>query len=195
LRARPALGVSVGEQQSHHCDTEQNKTDRAHGSSPSSVFSCGQGNPLNSRRCISTTARNTLGAPARINDHTPEGGSAQPWVDPHGPPLGDLQLVGDAPHRAEICLLRPCSAAKQLLTQRCLHVSAAPIGDRRLDLGAGDATRIGLYLGKRISRTCRRRRPCAKEPACNQASPDRASRLLSRWPVASSKVRTIAAQA
>src|SRR5262249_10587142 len=33
LRARPALGVSVGEQQSHYCDTEQNKTDRAHGSS------------------------------------------------------------------------------------------------------------------------------------------------------------------
>src|SRR5437588_1473273 len=33
LRARPAvLGVSVGEQQSHYCDTE-NKTDRAHGSS------------------------------------------------------------------------------------------------------------------------------------------------------------------
>src|SRR5262249_8490632 len=32
LRARPALGVSVGEQQSHYCDTEQNKTDRAHGS-------------------------------------------------------------------------------------------------------------------------------------------------------------------
>jgi hypothetical protein len=31
LRARPApLGVSVGEQQSHDCDTEQNKTDRAH---------------------------------------------------------------------------------------------------------------------------------------------------------------------
>src|SRR6516225_872207 len=29
LRARPALGVSVGEQQSHYCDTEQNKTDRA----------------------------------------------------------------------------------------------------------------------------------------------------------------------
>src|SRR5262249_46206337 len=28
LRARPALGVSVGEQQSHYCDTEQNKTDR-----------------------------------------------------------------------------------------------------------------------------------------------------------------------
>src|SRR5262249_57819616 len=27
LRARPALGVSIGEQQSHHCDTEQNKTD------------------------------------------------------------------------------------------------------------------------------------------------------------------------
>jgi hypothetical protein len=37
LRARPALGVSVGEQQSHYCDTEQNKTDRAHGSQ--SVFS------------------------------------------------------------------------------------------------------------------------------------------------------------
>jgi hypothetical protein len=38
LRARPALGVSVGEQQSHYCDTEQNKTDRAHGSSPSPSF-------------------------------------------------------------------------------------------------------------------------------------------------------------
>jgi len=37
LRARPALGVSVGEQQSHYCDTEQDKTDRAHGSQ--SVFS------------------------------------------------------------------------------------------------------------------------------------------------------------
>src|SRR5262249_36448416 len=42
LRARPALGVSVGEQQSHYCDTEQNKTDRAHGSFSQSVFSCGQ---------------------------------------------------------------------------------------------------------------------------------------------------------
>src|SRR5262249_50746990 len=38
LRARPALGVSVGEQQSHYCDAEQNKTDRAHGSSPSPSF-------------------------------------------------------------------------------------------------------------------------------------------------------------
>src|SRR5206468_12572159 len=38
LRARPALGVSVGEQQSHYCHTEQNKTDRAHGSSPSPSF-------------------------------------------------------------------------------------------------------------------------------------------------------------
>src|SRR5215813_13767487 len=38
LRARPALGVSVGEQQSHYCDTEQNKTDHAHGSSPSPSF-------------------------------------------------------------------------------------------------------------------------------------------------------------
>src|SRR5262249_9485845 len=28
--APSALGVSVGEQQSHYCDTEQNKTDRAH---------------------------------------------------------------------------------------------------------------------------------------------------------------------
>src|SRR5262249_32719485 len=28
--ARPALGVSVGEQQSHYCDTEQNKTNRPH---------------------------------------------------------------------------------------------------------------------------------------------------------------------
>jgi len=38
LRARPALGVSVGVQQSHYCDTEQNKTDRARGSSPSPSF-------------------------------------------------------------------------------------------------------------------------------------------------------------
>jgi hypothetical protein len=38
LRARPALGVGVGEQQSHYCDTEQNKTDRAHGSSPGPSF-------------------------------------------------------------------------------------------------------------------------------------------------------------
>jgi hypothetical protein len=38
LRARPALRVSVGEQQSHYCDTEQNKTDCAHGSSPSPSF-------------------------------------------------------------------------------------------------------------------------------------------------------------
>ena len=33
-----ALGVSVGEQQSHYCATEQNKTDRAHGSSPSRML-------------------------------------------------------------------------------------------------------------------------------------------------------------
>jgi hypothetical protein len=38
LRARPALGVSVAEQQSHYCDTEQNKTDRAHDPSPSPSF-------------------------------------------------------------------------------------------------------------------------------------------------------------
>src|SRR5262249_47223769 len=34
LRARPALGVSVGEHQSHYCDTEQNKTDRPHDCPP-----------------------------------------------------------------------------------------------------------------------------------------------------------------
>src|SRR5262249_23045841 len=38
LHARPALGVSVGEQQSRYCDAEQNKTDRAHGSSPGPSF-------------------------------------------------------------------------------------------------------------------------------------------------------------
>src|SRR6266446_2338896 len=39
LRARPAaLGVSVGEQQSHYCDTEQNKTDRAHAVLPVHLF-------------------------------------------------------------------------------------------------------------------------------------------------------------
>jgi hypothetical protein len=64
LRARPALGVSVGEQQSHYCDTEQNKTDRAHGSSPSPSFRAANAKgeaaaqpskPMNSRRCISMT--------------------------------------------------------------------------------------------------------------------------------------------
>ena len=39
LCARPALGVNVGKQQSHYCDTEQNKTDCAHGSSPSPSLS------------------------------------------------------------------------------------------------------------------------------------------------------------
>src|SRR5258708_39205573 len=38
LHARPALGISVGEQQSHYCNTEQNKNDAAHGSSPSPSF-------------------------------------------------------------------------------------------------------------------------------------------------------------
>src|SRR5262245_4322526 len=49
LRARPALGVSVGEQQSHYCDTEQNKTDRAHAGLPVRVSSGGlrrRGAPL-----------------------------------------------------------------------------------------------------------------------------------------------------
>jgi len=61
LRARPALGVSVGEQQSHYCDAKQNKTDRAHGSSPSPSFRAANAKgeaaskPMNARRCISTT--------------------------------------------------------------------------------------------------------------------------------------------
>jgi hypothetical protein len=46
LRARPALGVSVGEQQSHYYDAEQNKTDRAHGSSPSPSFSSDAVRPI-----------------------------------------------------------------------------------------------------------------------------------------------------
>jgi hypothetical protein len=62
LRARPALGVSVGEQQSHYCDTEKNKTDRAHGSSPTPSFGAANAKgeaasppskPMNSRRRIS----------------------------------------------------------------------------------------------------------------------------------------------
>src|SRR5262245_52955648 len=36
LHARPAFGVSVGEQQSHYSNTEQNKTDRAHDGRPRS---------------------------------------------------------------------------------------------------------------------------------------------------------------
>src|SRR5262249_34952958 len=64
LRARPALGVSVGEQQSHYCDTEKNKTDRAHGSSPTPSFGAANAKgeaasppskPMNSRRCTSMT--------------------------------------------------------------------------------------------------------------------------------------------
>jgi len=64
LCARPALGVSVGKQQSHYCDTEQNKTDCAHGSSPSPSFRAAHAKgeaasppskPMNSRRCISMT--------------------------------------------------------------------------------------------------------------------------------------------
>src|SRR5262249_39516976 len=66
LRARPALGISVGEQQSHYCDTEQNKTDPPHGSSPSPSFPAANAKgeaatpprkSMNSRRWISMTAR------------------------------------------------------------------------------------------------------------------------------------------
>src|SRR5262249_56509165 len=65
LRARPALGVGGGEQQSHYCDTEQNKTNRAHGSSPSPSFRAANAKgeaasppskPMNSCPCISMTA-------------------------------------------------------------------------------------------------------------------------------------------
>jgi hypothetical protein len=49
LRARPAaLGVSVGEQQSHYCATEQNKTDRAHAVLPVHLISL----PLKSARLL-----------------------------------------------------------------------------------------------------------------------------------------------
>jgi hypothetical protein len=40
----------------------------------------------------------------------------------------------------------------QLHAQRRLHVRAAPIDDCCLDLSPGYAARIGLYVGKRISR-------------------------------------------
>jgi hypothetical protein len=64
LRARPALGVSVGEQQSHYCHTEQNKTDRAHDSSLSPSFRAANAKceaatppskPMNSHRFIALT--------------------------------------------------------------------------------------------------------------------------------------------
>jgi hypothetical protein len=67
LRAPPALGVSVGEQQSHYCDTEQNKTDRAHGSSPS-VFSCGQ---CKRRGGVAAEQANEL-APLHLDDPRPK---------------------------------------------------------------------------------------------------------------------------
>src|SRR5262249_41352755 len=38
LRRRPTLCVSVGEQQSHHCDTEKNMTDRAHAVLPVRLY-------------------------------------------------------------------------------------------------------------------------------------------------------------
>src|SRR5262249_57034657 len=55
LRARPALGVSAGEQQSHYCDTEQNKTDRAHGSSPSPSFRAANAKGEGTRVCTSAS--------------------------------------------------------------------------------------------------------------------------------------------
>src|SRR5262249_56991208 len=67
LRARPALGVSVGEQQSHYCDTEQNKTDRAHGSSPSPSF----------RAANAKAATDPSAELARINNNI---ASAWPWA-------------------------------------------------------------------------------------------------------------------
>ena len=56
LSARPAaLGVSVGEQQSHYCDTEQNKTDRAHSSSPSPSFRAANSKGEGTRVCTSAS--------------------------------------------------------------------------------------------------------------------------------------------
>src|SRR5215813_2016971 len=68
LRARPALGVSVGEQQSHYCDTEQNKTDCAHGSSPSPSLSCGQ---CKRRGRVAAEQANEL-APLHLDDPKPK---------------------------------------------------------------------------------------------------------------------------
>src|SRR5215813_2552396 len=68
LRARPALGVSVGEQQSHYCDTEQNKTDCAHGSSPSPSLSCRQ---CKRRGRVAAEQANEL-APLHLDDPKPK---------------------------------------------------------------------------------------------------------------------------
>src|SRR5262249_48285657 len=68
LRARPALGVSVGEQQRHYCDTEQNKTDRAHGSSPSPSFRAGQ---CKRRGGVAAEQANEL-APLHLDDSKPK---------------------------------------------------------------------------------------------------------------------------
>jgi hypothetical protein len=71
LRARPALGVSVGEQQSHYCNTEQNKTDRAHGSSPSPSFRAANAMLDRCRRLIWTRLREAdAGRAARVSDLT-----------------------------------------------------------------------------------------------------------------------------
>jgi hypothetical protein len=59
LRARPALGVSVGEQQSHYCDTEQNKTDHAHGFFSQNTTSFGSRMPA----AVQTEGKSSFGAP------------------------------------------------------------------------------------------------------------------------------------
>src|SRR6266446_2958170 len=82
LRARPAaLGVSVGEQQSHYCDTEQNKTDRAHAVLPVHLFV----RPIQKARVLASAPlprrRTGLGTSRRLHpERCPRSGSdAPPW--------------------------------------------------------------------------------------------------------------------
>ena len=83
LRARPAaLGVSVGEQQSHYCDTEQNKTDRAHAVLPVNLFV----RPIQKARVLASAPlprrRTGLGTSRRLHpERCPlcSGSDAPPW--------------------------------------------------------------------------------------------------------------------
>src|SRR5262245_18008971 len=96
LRARPALGVSVGEQQSHYCDTEQNKTDRAHAVLPVHLIPAASSwqRPPSRSRASQWLRRHSSGrrrAPAKYPRH----------VGLHGPDSGSSASVGVCRHHFE----------------------------------------------------------------------------------------------
>src|SRR5262245_29465539 len=114
LRARPALGVSVGEQQSHYCDTEQNKTDRAHGSSPSPCF-----------RAAKCKRRGGVVLPAeRIAHLRPAGGAALRGFDPAYARFGSI--ASDQTSQR----LRQMSAMPPIATNPVCHIELSRSANR-----------------------------------------------------------------